>query len=218
MALVIFDLDETLLAGDSSSLFCHFLVEQGLADQPFIVKEQQLMALYSQQQLSMDDYIAFQLSPLASISVADIEVLLPTFVANYIAPRFYPEALELIAQLRAQGDRILVISATAAFIVRAACQHLGIDDVIAIELEESEAGYYTGQIRGIPSYREGKVTRLKAWLNSQNETLENASFYSDSINDLPLLEAVPHPIATNPDDLLKQTAIERTWQTLTWTC
>lgn len=216
MTLAIFDLDETLLCGDSASLFCRFLADSGLADADFLVREQALMQRYACGSLSMPDYVAFLLQPLQRLSTAEIDALLPDFVSRYIEPRIYPQARTLLAELRAQGQLPLIISATPAFIVRAVAQALGVQELLAIELETSAGGYYSGAIAGIPSYREGKVIRLQQWLAERDEPLEGAAFYTDSINDLPLLERVDRPIATNPDPRLTQIANARGWPLLRW--
>ena len=216
MALRIFDLDETLVRCDSSSLFCEYLVESGLVEDPaFLTKERQLIEQYSNQQIPIDDYIKFQLAPLNNLSISEIERLAVDFVATKIHQCIYPQGRELLQQLAQQGHRILIISATAAFIVKAVARELGVEEVIAIDLTEIN-NKFTGEIQGVPSYREGKVIRLKQWLGQQRESLEQAHFYSDSINDLPLLELVDTPIVTNPDTGLAKIAKQRHWQLLNW--
>ncbi|MCJ8341225.1 MAG: HAD-IB family hydrolase [Pseudomonadales bacterium] len=216
MPLRIFDLDETLVRCDSSSLFCEYLVERNLVeDAAYLTKERQLMELYSNQKLQIDDYIKFQIAPLAMLKKAEIEQLAVEFVAAKMRQWIYPEARELLRELSLQGHRIVIISATVAFIVRAIAKELGVEDVIGIDLQEVN-GQYTGAIKGVPSYREGKVTRLQQWLQEHRQSLTQAHFYSDSINDLPLLELVDTPVVTNPDTGLAKIANERNWQLLNW--
>ena len=216
MALRIFDLDETLVRCDSSSLFCEYLVERGLVeDAAYLAKERQLTEQYSNQQLKIDDYIKFQLAPLTNLSTAEIAELAADFVLTKMRQCIYPQGRELLQQLSIQGYRILIISATAEFIVKAVATELGVDDVIAIDLEEKDSRYI-GSIQGVPSYREGKVIRLKQWLVEQKLSLKHAHFYSDSMNDLPLLELVDTPVATNPDAGLKKIATQRNWRSLDW--
>lgn len=215
MALAIFDLDETLLAGDSCSLFCQFMLAEGLVDVAFVERDQQMMALYNAETLVLDDYISFFIAPLSHLSMADIDEMMPRFVEQYVAPRIYSEAHQILDIQRALGNRLLIISATAEFIVSAVAKHLNIQDVLAIRLV-SEEGYYTGKIDGVPTFRHGKVSRLQRWLIEHEETLDAAQFYSDSINDLPLLEQVEYPIATNPDTQLTQIAGQRNWSVLHW--
>ncbi|MFT5719735.1 MAG: HAD superfamily hydrolase (TIGR01490 family) [Motiliproteus sp.] len=217
MPLAIFDLDETLVCGDCSSRFCEYLERTGLIDAPgFVEGERALMDDYRQQRLSMEAYIAFILAPLATMSADQIATLMPTFVDRCISDHIYPQALALLNAHHRRGDRILIISASADFIVQAVAESLGVRDVLAIDLERTPEGHYSGHIRGVPSYREGKVVRLHAWLEQQSETLAGAYFYSDSINDLPLLERVDNPVATNPDRCLAELANRRGWPVLDW--
>jgi HAD superfamily hydrolase (TIGR01490 family) len=215
MALAIFDLDETLVCGDSCSLFCQFMLAEGLVDPDFVKRDKQMMALYNAEKLVLDDYISFFIKPLSQLSITAIDGMMPRFVELYIAPRIYAEALQTLNIQAALGNRLLIISATAEFIVSAVARYLGVADVLAIRLS-SEAGYYTGKIEGVPTFRQGKVTRLHSWLIEHDQSLIDAQFYSDSINDLPLLALVDYPIATNPDTQLTQIAAQRRWPVLNW--
>lgn len=215
MALAIFDLDETLVACDSCSQFCEFMLAEGLADQAFVERDQQMMELYNNEQLVLDDYIRFFIEPLSKLSCSEIDALMPRFVAQFIVDKVYPQALETLALMKAQGHRVVIVSATAEFIVRAIATELAVDDVLAIELE-TENGYYTGAVKGVPTFREGKVTRLKQWLIEQSETIDGAYFYSDSINDLPLLEQVENPVVANADAALLRIAEQRQWPAVNW--
>ena len=218
MALRIFDLDETLACCDTSSLFCEYLKETGwVTDPEYVQEEQRLMDEYAQGTMSMVEYVAFQMKPLAALNTADIDLLTEAFVAEKIVPVLYPQGKVLLAELREQGHRLVIISATADFIVKAVAKQLGVEDVLAIELCVDANDRYTGEIDGVPTYREGKVTRLKGWLETEKESLEGAAFYSDSMNDLPLLEVVEQPVATNPDSRLAVIASERNWPQLNWT-
>lgn len=216
MSLAIFDLDETLLAGDSCTLFCEFLVAEGIASEEFLHQDALMMEHYHAQTLVLNDYIFFLISPLLELSVNDIDALMSRFVERYITPRFYPEALQLIAEYQQQGRRILIISATCEFIVKAIAKKLGISDVLAIQLQAKD-NCYTGKVAGVPTFREGKVIRFQHWLTEQQESINGALFYSDSINDLPLLELVEYPIATNPDYKLLAIATQHHWPVLQWT-
>lgn len=215
MTLAIFDLDETLIAEDSCSLFCEYMVAEGHVDSRFVERDQAFMEGYKAGELDQEDYIAFFIGELSHLSIEEIDALLPDFVERYIRPVIYPHAMSLLADLKLKGLRPLIISATSAFIVKAVARSLEVDDFIAINLEQ-DAGFYTGKIRGVPSFREGKVTRLYEWLEAHEEALEGASFYSDSINDLPLLERVDFPVATNPDESLTEIATQRGWSILHW--
>ncbi len=216
MTLAIFDLDETLLAGDSCTLFCQFLVDEGIAAADFLQQDALMMQRYHAQTLVLADYIRFLLEPVMHLSVDEIDALMPVFVARYITPRIYPEARQLLADYQQQGLRPLIISATSEFIVRAVAVQLGVSDLLAIQLQ-TEDNRYTGNVSGVPTFREGKVTRLHSWLAEQQESLDGALFYSDSINDLPLLEQVAFPVAANPDQALLAIASQRNWPVLQWT-
>lgn len=216
MALAIFDLDETLVRGDTASLFCRFMVDTGLADGTFVDHERELMQRYADETLSMAEYVAFMLRPLRYTHIDEIDALMPEFVSGYIEPRIYPQARSLIEHQRATGNQPLIISATPEFLVRAVARALDIQELLAIELETTDKGRYSGEIFGTPTYREGKVERLKRWLREHDASLEGASFYTDSINDLPLLEQVDHPIVTNPDPRLERIAGERGWPLMRW--
>jgi HAD superfamily hydrolase (TIGR01490 family) len=215
MSLAIFDLDETLIAGDSCTLFCQFLVDEGIAAPDFLQQDAQMMTRYHAQTLVLSEYIRFLTGPVMHLSITEIDALMPRFVQRYISLRIYPQAQQILANYQQQGVRPLIISATSEFIVKAVAEALGVDDLLAIQLA-TEGQFYNGDIHGIPTFREGKVSRLKHWLTEQQESLDGAFFYSDSINDLPLLEQVEYPVAANPDSRLMAIAIERRWPVLQW--
>ena len=211
MALAIFDLDETLIHGDCASLWTQEMVKIGWADgDSFIAHEQELMRQYAAGTLAMEDYMAFTLSPLVGRTPEEVAHVVEPFVEDVIEPIFYSDASRTLAAHRAAGDRLLVISASAHFLVSAIAERFGIDEVLAIDLEQQH-GFYSGRTQGVLTYREGKVTRLHAWLAEQNESLAGASFYSDSRNDLPLLQVATNPVAVDPDDVLRGIANERGW-------
>ena len=215
--LHIFDLDETLIAGDSSSLFCEFMCDQGWMDKTsFLAEEARLMDLYHKGELLMEDYVNLQVEPLKQFSKPLLEAGIQTFVSQIMLQKFYPQAIELIKRIKQQGDEILVISATVAFLVKPIAALLELNNVLAIDLEMDENGLPTSKIAGQVSYREGKVLRLQAWLKEQGREFEHSHFYSDSINDLPLLEYVDFPIVTNPDENLLKIADEKAWPILDW--
>ncbi|MBY4677488.1 HAD family hydrolase [Marinobacterium arenosum] len=217
MALAIFDLDETLIAADSAAQWARWMSETGLTDDPdFIAKDDQRMTLYNAGQLDMAEYMQFSLQPLIGRSAAEIDALVPPFVEQRILPRVYPQGLALLRELQQAGHRLLIISATAEFLVRPIAARLGVSDVLGIQLAFDEQGRHTGHTDGVLSFREGKVTRLQAWLAQTGETLDGASFYSDSINDLPLLEYIGRPMVTNPSPALQQIARERGWPIIDW--
>jgi len=211
MSLHIFDLDKTLINGDSSALFCQFLYAKGLVDQSYIERE----AALRHSDYVIEDYIALQLEPLLGLKIQETEKLSVEFAANILCPLIYPQGRALIAQLKMNGEQVLIISATASFIVAPVAKELGVDDVLAIELRAN--GYcYSDHIQGVASYGTGKLTRFKQWLEQANVSAENSHFYSDSIRDLPLLSEVANPVVTNPEPLLHKIAIQCEWPILQW--
>lgn len=216
MALAIFDLDETLIDGDCASLWAREMAKIGWVDgESFLRKDAELMAEYAFGRLAMEDYMAFSLMPLVGRTADEVEHVVEPFVEDVIEPLIYSDAMRHVAEHRKSGDRVLIISASAEFLVKAVAARLGIRDVLAIQLEEQH-GFYSGNTQGVLSYREGKVTRLQEWAEAEGESLDGAHFYSDSINDLPLLEQVTHAHVVNPDPLLRQQAEARGWPLLAW--
>ncbi len=216
MALAIFDLDETLIHGDCASLWSSEMAKLGWVDgDSFLQRDRELMALYAEGKLAMEDYMAFSLSPLVGRSAEEVAFVVEPYVEDVIEPLFYSDATRCLATHRAAGDRILIISASAHFLVSAIAARLKVDDVLAIDIEEQH-GTYSGRTHGVLTYREGKVTRLQAWLEEQGESLDGAYFYSDSRNDLPLLQLVSQPYAVNPDPVLRRHAEQAGWPILSW--
>ncbi|WP_213877878.1 HAD family hydrolase [Pseudomonas sp. dw_358] len=216
MPLAIFDLDETLIHGDCASLWSAWMARIGWVDADlFPARDRELMALYSEGRLAMEDYMAFSLEPLIGRTPADVDEQVLHYIDEVIEPLFYPGACATVQAHRAAGERLLVISASAAFLVKPIAARLGIDAVLAIDLEVRD-GRYTGRTQGVLTYREGKVIRLADWLELHGETLADASFYSDSRNDLPLLTRITHPVAVNPDPVLLAHAQAAGWKVLEW--
>jgi HAD superfamily hydrolase (TIGR01490 family) len=216
MALAIFDLDETLIDGDCASLWCAQMARLGWVDgDSFLARDRELMALYAEGRLAMEDYMAFSLAPLVGRSVEEVAFVVEPFVEEVIEPLLYSDATRCLAKHRAAGDRVLVISASAHFLVSAIAARLGIAEVLAIDLEQQH-DCYSGRTRGVLTYREGKVSRLLEWLEQHGESLDGAFFYSDSRNDLPLLQLVSQPHAVNPDPVLRRHAEQAGWPVLSW--
>ena len=211
MSLAIFDLDNTLLSIDSDHAWGEFLVEQGAVD-PVAYREanERFLADYNAGTLDMAAFLEMALKPLAENTPEQLAAWHQQF-ASKIEPHILPKAEELLARHRTKGDTLLIITATNRFITGPIAERLGVDDLIAVEPEMVD-GRYTGRVDGVPSYREGKVIRLQAWLEAQDITMDGAWFYSDSHNDLPLLEKVDHPVAVDPDDTLRKVAEERHWR------
>ncbi|MGO2392005.1 HAD family hydrolase [Halomonas sp. AOP12-C2-37] len=212
MSLAIFDLDNTLLSTDSDHAWGEFLLEQGVVD-PIAYHEanERFMADYNAGKLDMAAFLEVALKPLADNLPEQLSAWHQQFMASKIEPHILPKAEELLARHRTQGDTLLIITATNRFITAPIAERLGVDNLIAVNPEVKE-GRYTGRVSGIPSFREGKVTRLNQWLELQDISMDGAWFYSDSHNDLPLLEKVDHPVAVDPDDTLRQVAEERQWR------
>ncbi|BCA92387.1 histidinol-phosphatase [Vreelandella aquamarina] len=212
MSLAIFDLDNTLLSIDSDHAWGEFLVEQGAVD-PVAYREanERFLADYNAGTLDMAAFLEMALKPLAENTPEQLAAWHQQFMASKIEPHILPKAEELLARHRTKGDTLLIITATNRFITGPIAERLGVDDLIAVEPEMVD-GRYTGRVDGVPSYREGKVIRLQAWLEAQDITMDGAWFYSDSHNDLPLLEKVDHPVAVDPDDTLRKVAEERNWR------
>nr|WP_251041051.1 MULTISPECIES: HAD family hydrolase [unclassified Halomonas] len=210
--MAIFDLDNTLLSIDSDHAWGEFLLEQGAVD-PVAYREanDRFMADYKAGNLDMAAFLEVALKPLADNSPEQLSAWHQQFMASKIEPSILPKAEELLARHRTKGDTLLIITATNRFITAPIAERLGVDHLIAVNPEVKE-GRYTGRVSGVPSYREGKVTRLETWLEGQDLTMEGAWFYSDSHNDLPLLEIVEHPVAVDPDDTLREIAKERQWR------
>jgi HAD superfamily hydrolase (TIGR01490 family) len=212
MALAIFDLDNTLIAGDSDYSWGEFLVAQGKVDSDYYrVMNDRFFADYEAGRLDINAYLQFSLEPLSNITRAELSQLHEKFMAEVISPMMLDKAQGLLEKHRRAGDQLLVITSTNRFIVEPICKALGIDQVIATELEIVD-GRYTGNISGVASYREGKVERLNNWLTANRQDIDGSYFYSDSINDLPLLQKVDYPVAVDPDPQLREQAAARGWQ------
>jgi HAD superfamily hydrolase (TIGR01490 family) len=214
MALALFDLDDTLLAGDSDHLWGHFLVAQGLLDRDFYAESnERFYREYREGTLDIDAFLRFALQPLSAHPRGLMESLRERFVRESILPIMLPAALDLIAGHREAGDTLLIVTATNAFVAAPIAAAFDIRHLIATEPELAD-GRYTGAVAGIPAFREGKVRRLDDWLAAHGEDLRGSTFYSDSHNDLPLLKHVERPVAVDPDPRLRATAAELGWPIL----
>ncbi len=211
MALALFDLDNTLLGGDSDYLWGRFLVEQGLVDGERYERENaRYYAQYRAGTLDIREFLRFALQPLASHDLATLHAWRTQYLKDKIAPILLPAAQTLVEKHRAQGDTLLIITATNRFVTEPIAALYGVEHLLATE-PEMVAGRYTGEVSGVPCYREGKVQRLELWLAEQGMESGEIWFYSDSHNDLPLLERVTHPVAVDPDDTLRQQAETKGW-------
>lgn len=211
MALALFDLDNTLLGGDSDYLWGRFLVEQGIVDgDAYEQQNQQFYDQYKAGTLDIQAFLAFSLRPLAEHSPAKLQAWREQFLTSLIDPIVLPEALALVERHRSQGDTLVIITATNRFVTAPIAARFGITHLIATEVE-MDGERYTGRSTGIPCFQHGKVERLELWLQENTVDLSSSWFYSDSHNDLPLLEQVSNPVAVDPDDKLAQAARARGW-------
>ncbi len=211
MSLAIFDLDNTLLGGDSDYLWGQFLVERGIVDGELYKRENdRFYREYAEGTLDIFEFLRFALKPLRDNEPARLEQLREAYLAEKIDPIILPAGRELIRRHREAGDTLMIITATNAFVTAPIAERLGIEHLIAT-VPERIGGRYTGEVSGEPSYREGKVKRLNAWLQEHGETLDGSSFYSDSHNDIPLLELVSKPTAVDPDEPLSTHAAAKGW-------
>lgn len=212
MRLAIFDLDNTLIAGDSDHSWGEFLVAKKLVDaQVYAQANDRFYQQYKAATLDIQEYLRFSLAPLTQFTLDDLAVLHAEFMRDFIEPMMLPKAKALLQEHRAQGDYLLIITATNSFVTHPIAAHLGVDDILASDAEILN-NRYTGKGSGTPCFQGGKVIRLHAWLKEKNFDLNDAYFYSDSINDLPLLEQVPNPIVVDGDERLSAVAAERGWK------
>ena len=215
--LALFDLDHTLLPLDSDYAWGEFTQRIGWTD-PVVFKRRndEFYADYQAGRLDIHEYVRFATEAVRVKGRVQAEAAREQFLREVIRPAVRPEALALIQQHRDQGCQVMIVTATNEFVTRPIAQLLGIEDLIAVELEHDAQGWITGEIAGIPSMREGKVQRLQQWLLARGWDWQDVetTFYSDSTNDLPLLGRVDHPVATNPDDRLREQAQQRGWPVL----
>lgn len=209
--LAIFDLDNTLLGGDSDYLWGRYLIEQGLVDGEYYEREnRRFYEEYKVGTLDIHEFLRFSLKPLSQHAMASLHEWRKNFIQEKIEPIMLPAARALLQQHRDQGHVLLIITATNRFVAEPIAARLGVEHLLATEPEVKQ-GRYTGNVSGIPCFREGKVENLKLWLKATGMNLASSWFYSDSLNDLPLLEMVTHPVAVDPDDTLADHARMRGW-------
>jgi HAD superfamily hydrolase (TIGR01490 family) len=218
MNLCLFDLDHTLLPLDSDHEFGEFLIRKGLADP--IEYRQRNNGFYQQYcngTLVLAEYIEFSTSIWRQMGPADQRALQQAFMDEVVSPALHAQAVELVERHRAQGDMLAIVTATNEFVTRPIADAFKVDDLLAVRLVRDAHGRVTGDIDGVPSFREGKITRVEQWLADQGRQLSDfkrVSFYSDSPNDLPLMERATDPVATNPSPALEAVAEERGWRIL----
>jgi HAD superfamily hydrolase (TIGR01490 family) len=212
--LALFDLDNTILAGDSDYNWSRFLIQEGYLDGAIHAeKNEKFYADYKAGTLDIYAFVEFQFKPLARNPRTVLNQLLKKYVEEVIKPMITEKARALVKRHQDEGDLIIVITATNSFITKPIAELFGIVNLIGTDPEEKE-GEFTGKVSGLPSFKEGKVTRLEAWLKGKNLSLasfEKSYFYSDSHNDLPLMQKVTHPVAVDSDDVLSEYAKSKGW-------
>jgi HAD superfamily hydrolase (TIGR01490 family) len=217
MRLALFDLDNTLLSGDSDFAWAQFLIEKGVLDKNTQeAKNREFFVAYQDGTLDIDAFLAFQLAPLAAHPRATLEAWRAEFMRSRIRPMMSRIGGEKVRAHRDAGHLCALVTATNSFVTGPIARAFGIEHLIAT-VPACENGVFTGQARGVPAFREGKIVRVESWLEAMGLYWGNFSetwFYSDSHNDLPLLEKVSHPVAANPDERLSQAARERGWEIL----
>jgi HAD superfamily hydrolase (TIGR01490 family) len=217
MKLALFDLDHTLLPLDSDYSWGVFTTEMGWTDPVvFGQRNDEFYAHYQAGTLNIHDYVRFATRAARERGAVEAAQAHARYMNEVIRPRITPEALALVRSHQHAGDTVMIVTATNEFVTRPIAQAFGVNELIAVELERDVSGWITGEIRGTPSFREGKVSRVADWLGQKGLDWGDVemTFYSDSTNDLPLLEKAHHPVATNPDARLRQLATERGWRIL----
>lgn len=215
MKLALFDLDNTLLAGDSDYEWAQFLIDRGVLDRErYEARNREFYDQYKAGTLDIYEFLDFQLKPLAQHPRATLDAWHADYMKSRILPMIRDTARELVARHR--DETRVLITATNSFVTAPIAREFGIEHLIATDPEQRD-GRFTGGVQGLPCFREGKVTRLEAWLAERGESIKSvikSTFYSDSHNDLPLLEQVSHPVAVDPDAALRAQAEARGWPVL----
>ena len=218
MNLALFDLDGTLIPKDSDHAFGEFAITLGWADaQVFRSRNDAFYQDYAAGRLDIDAYTDFATAPWRDRPNAELSRATAQFLKLVIEPMVVPAATRLVRRHQEAGDLVAIVTATNDFITRPIAKLFGVDELIATELTRDSSGRVLGTIRGVPAFREGKVSRVQDWLAARGlalEAFESSTFYSDSTNDLPLLERVSRPVATNPGPALERIALERGWPVL----
>lgn len=215
--LALFDLDHTLLPLDSDYEWGEFTIRQGWCDRTeFGRRNDAFFADYQAGTLNVHDYVRFATEAARLRGAEASQAAHARFMQEVILPAIRPQALELLQSHRDAGEEIVIITATNDFVTTPIARALGVENLLAVELERDAGGWITGAIRGVPSMREGKVLRMQQWLQARGWDWGDVetTFYSDSLNDVPLLEKVDHPVATNPDPRLRALAQQRGWRIL----
>jgi len=218
MKLALFDLDHTLIPTDSDYEWGVFTTSLGWNDEvEFVRRNDAFYAQYKEGTLDIEEYVRFATAAIRRQGAAKSVAAHQEYMRSVIHKNLLPQAIELVRQHQVAGDEVVIVTATNEFVSRPIAQAFGVTEVIAINLAiDPGTEWFSGEIRGTPSFREGKVVRVQEWLAQRQLDWADVetTFYSDSMNDLPLLERATHPVATNPDARLRQVALERGWRIL----
>ena len=218
MNLALFDLDGTLIPKDSDHAFGEFAITLGWVDAAsFRRRNDGFYEDYLAGRLDIDAYVDFATAPWRHRSEGELQRATERFLEIVVKPMLQPQALALVQRHQQAGDLVAVVTATNEFVTRPIARLFGVDELIATNLARAADGGVTGRIEGVPSFREGKITRVQAWLAARGQAMsdfQRTHFYSDSTNDLPLLECVSNPVATNPSPELERIALARGWPVL----
>jgi len=211
MALALFDLDNTLISGDSDHTWGLYLAEIGIVDKKqHQTAQDRFYAEYVNGTLDINEFLEFQLTPLKENSLDDLFAWRKDFIEDKIKPLIHDDKIALVEKHRNQDDKLVIITATNSFITSPIADLFGIETLIATEPEQNIHGF-TGKVSGTPCFQAGKITKLNQWLTNQEDTLQNSWFYSDSYNDLPLLLEVDNPVCVSPDSRLSEHAKAHNW-------
>lgn len=215
--LALFDLDHTLIPFDSDYEWNEFTIALGWRDgDVFRQANEAFFAQYRDGTLNIHDYVRFATQAIRDKGATESIAAHAQFMASVVQKGIQKRALDLVQGHQKAGDDVVIVTATNEFVTRPIADAFGVQELIAIDLTRDVRGEFTGDILGTPSFREGKVVRVEAWLAARNLGWQDVetTFYSDSMNDLPLLEKATHPVATNPDERLRQLATQRGWRIL----
>lgn len=211
MRLALFDLDNTLLGGDSDHAWGDYLCERGILDgAAYKARNDEFYQDYLAGKLDNEAYLNFSMAIFGRTDRAELDQWHRDFMRDRVEGLMLPKAIALLDKHRQAGDTLVIITATNRVVTAPIAQKLGVEHLIATECEMIE-GRYTGKVTDVPCFREGKVTRLNRWIEENGYSLDDSYFYSDSLNDLPLLEQVAHPVAVDPDPNLRAEALKRGW-------
>ena len=211
MALAFFDLDNTLVKGDTAQAFSEYLAASALptADD-FLAVNDKYMEEYDDGTLNLDEYMHYTLAPLFTLDSTKVDALIRDFIDTVVSTMIPESTHRLLSKHKDAGDEIVIISATGIHLVEPIAKYLGVENALGVNIELID-GYITGKLVGVPTFREGKVIHAEQWANDHGYKLDETYFYSDSHNDLPLLEKVRYPVAVGPDPILKKVAEEKSW-------